>query len=223
MYISEIFESIQGEGKFTGRPTTFIRLFGCNYANKEYSKDRRCHPCKYCDERESFEGKRTKMHLGLIIDKVNALNNKYVCMTGGEPLIQEETMPLVYELLYNDYIVTIETNGSIPIEQCAYKRSYSYCMDIKLSNSRGVLHPDINCYENLGVLKSQDEVKFVISSRSDYEEAKTILNNYPTKAEIIFSPVNGDIVLAKDIGDWLIEEKYPARIGLQLHRLMKIK
>lgn len=157
------------------------------------------------------------------MDKIGALGNKYVCITGGEPLMQEETMPLVYELLYNDYIVTVETNGTIPIEHCEYVRSYSYCMDVKLPSSRTVLAPDLNCYKNLGELKVNDEVKFVISNIHDYEEAKRILKKYKTKASLIFSPVNCDLELAREIMGWLMKDKLKAKLGLQIHKLLEIK
>ena len=218
MYITEIFSSIQGEGKYTGYPTTFVRLFGCNLFEMSPS-----YACKYCDEKHSMTGKRIKMHLGLVMDKIGALENKYVCITGGEPLMQEETMPLVYELLYNDYIVTVETNGTIPIEHCEYARSYSYCMDVKLPSSRTVLAPDLNCYKNLGELKANDEVKFVISNIHDYEEAKRILKKYKTKASLIFSPVNCDLELAREIMGWLMKDKLKAKLGLQIHKLLEIK
>lgn len=213
MYISEIFSSIQGEGKYTGYPTTFIRLHGCNLEK----------PCKYCDTLYAINGKRKKMHLGLIVDAVNRLGNKYVCITGGEPLMQEECMPLVYELLSLYYEVTIETNGSILLEESTYSRSYSYCMDIKLSSSRSPLAKDSNCYRNLSLLKGQDEVKFVITSLADYKEATKILKKYPTKAKVLFYPVNGDIEIGKMISEKLIADKVNARVGIQLQRVFDLK
>jgi 7-carboxy-7-deazaguanine synthase len=103
--LSEVVPSLQGEGKYTGYPTTFVRLYGCNLN------------CAYCDSQYAVKSKKRKnASIETIIKAVADLGNKYVCITGGEPLLQEDVYPLVYELVYNGYIVSIETNGAIEID-----------------------------------------------------------------------------------------------------------
>lgn len=210
--VSEIFSSIQGEGKFTGYSTTFIRLYGCN-----------CR-CLYCDSMYAVTGRRKKF-LGIdkILYIVTKMRNQHICITGGEPLLQaEELYPLIYELVERGYKVGIETNGTIKIDD-DYPRSYFYTMDVKCPSS-GM--EKLNVYENLLELQAQDEVKFVISDLYDYEFAKNVLQKYPTKASIIFSPVFGnDGTNSIDLVTELIAEDKPinARIGLQLHRFLNVK
>lgn len=211
MYLSEIKEGIQGEGKYTGYPTTFIRTHGCN-----------CN-CTYCDTTYSFLNKRKKLNIEGIVKKVQQLKNKYVCITGGEPLLQkEEVMALVYELRHLDYEVSIETNGTIFIEATPYRRTYSYTMDVKCPSSGS---SNLNNYSNLKNLQFNDEVKFVILNKEDYEFAKSIIWKYPTRAKIIFSPCfdkdgnsNGS-----QIAEWLLEDKITdVRLGLQIHKVLNI-
>lgn len=211
MYISEIMEGLQGEGKYTGLPTTFIRTFGCN-----------CN-CSYCDTRYSFQGNRKKMSFDAIISKVQKLKNKYICITGGEPLLQNtEVLMLAMELRGMDYEVSIETNGTIPIEEEPYRRTYSYCMDIKCPSSGESAK---NCYANLLVLQFNDEIKFVIATEEDYLFAKELIIRRATNASFILSPCfnekgesNG-----KQIAEWLLRDKLPrTRLGIQVHKVLGI-
>lgn len=206
--ISEIVSSVQGEGKFTGYPTTFIRLYGCNLN------------CSYCDTKYAVSrGNKKKMGIQTILQSVFKMGNQHICITGGEPLLQESVYALIYELVEKGYEVTIETNGAVPIEETLYTRSYSYCMDIKCPSS-GVSTK--NLYKNLGVLKCNDEVKFVIADEEDYVFAKSVIRKYPTKAKLLFSPMmGGNPDIAKDLAQWLIEDKIlNARYGIQLHKLV---
>lgn len=205
--ICEIFSSLNGEGKYTGHPTTFIRLSGCPFS------------CSYCDTLYAKTiGK--KMSIDKIMTEVNKLGNKYVCITGGEPLAQNDTMSLVYELLSFSYIVSIETSGLIEIEEDGYARTFNYTMDIKCPSS-GV--SDNNVYTNLSRLKSYDEVKFVIADSQDLEFAKTTLKKHPTKAQVIYSPVNNNLDVAKMITESLINKDIQGKLGLQLHKILDIK
>lgn len=205
--ISEIVSSIQGEGKFTGYPTTFVRLFGCNLK------------CNYCDSMYANDGKRKRMSVKTVLEYIFKMGNQHVCITGGEPLLQESIYCLIYDLVDRGINVTIETNGAVELEEYLFKRSFSYCMDIKTPSS-GMSNKNI--YDNLGRLLANDEVKFVIKDINDYLFAKDILRKYSTKASIIFSPcfING-VSNAKDIADWLVEDKIAnTRLGVQLHRLV---
>ena len=211
LVLSECFSSLSGEGKYTGYPTTFVRLYGCNLH------------CKFCDTEYAWKkGKRRNISLENLMSMVTQMGNKYVCITGGEPLKQQDTMPFVYELCYNNYIVNIETNGSIPIEKDHYARSFSYCMDIKCPSSGMALK---NCYDNLENLSSRDEVKFVIADYNDYLFAKGVLKQYYTLAPIIFSPCfdKEGKSNAEELTEWMIADKINARLGIQMHRILGIK
>ena len=145
-------------------------------------------------------------------------------ITGGEPLIQQDVYPVIYELLSEGYKVSIETNGCVPIEPCNYKRSYKYVMDVKCPSS-GVHHK--NVLENLSHLQPHDEVKFVIADEKDYKYAKRILRSYPTSAKILFSPMftdDGKPVIGQQLVDWLIKDKfYYARVQIQMHKCLEVK
>lgn len=208
MLVSEIFTSLQGEAKHTGNVTTFIRLKGCPFH------------CAFCDERKSkTDGE--EMDIEDIMMAVHRKKNKYVCITGGEPLVQyNELMPLIYELNQFGYIVTIETSGLLPLPIDNYKRSHSFTMDIKCPCS-GM--QDNNCFENMARLHLQDEVKFVIRNKADIDFAKSVLSKYPTKASIIYSPMDNDMEASKLIQRALIKKEIKGRIGLQLHKILHIK
>lgn len=208
MLISEIFTSLQGEAKHTGRVTTFVRLGGCPFK------------CVYCDQKESRRG-GTQMDIDEVMMEVHRRKNKYVCITGGEPLMQyDDVLPLIYELNQFGYIVTIETSGLIPIPIDNYRRSHSFVMDVKCPCS-GMEHK--NFYENLSRLHAQDEVKFVIRNRADIDFAIETLKKYPTKASIIYSPVDNDVEASKLIQRALIKKEIKGRIGLQIHKILRIK
>jgi 7-carboxy-7-deazaguanine synthase len=207
--VSEIVSSLQGEGKYTGYPTTFVRLFGCNLK------------CGFCDAQYASNGRRKRMSIDTILNYIFKMANNHVCITGGEPLLQENVYCLVYELVDKGIKVSIETNGAVKIDETPV-RSYNYCMDIKCPSSK---MEKKNIYSNLVNLMSNDEVKFVISDIEDYEFAKAVLRKYDTQAKIIFSPCfdkdgkhNG-----RELSQWLLEDKLPnARLGMQTHKLLGI-
>lgn len=206
--ISELVSSIQGEGKFTGYPTTFVRLHGCNLN------------CGYCDTKYAMKkDSKKKMGIQSITQSIFRMGNPHICITGGEPLLQESIYVLIYELVDKGYEVTIETNGAVEIPETLYSRSFSYCMDIKCPSSGC---SSKNKYGNLDKLKSNDEVKFVIADEEDYVFAKSVIRQYPTKAHFLFSPMMGeDEDIAKNLAQWVMEDKIPnARFGIQLHKLV---
>lgn len=212
MYYDEVFASIQGESSDTGLPCIFIRFFGCPVG------------CSFCDQPQTPDQKK-RASIETIINKVTKFKGiKYVCITGGEPLIYEEVIPLTWELMSMGYRVSIETSGCVPLPECGYRRSYKYVMDIKCPSS-GVSQKNI--FENLIKLQSNDEVKFVVANREDYEYMKKVLKKYPTPASILVSPMfdkNNKAVIGSDLVNWLIEDKLSnVRVQIQIHKIMEVK
>lgn len=215
IYYQEVFRTIQGEGYDSGEPVTFIRLFGCNLK------------CVYCDQPQAKED-RKKTSVTKLVDKVRKFSlTGNVCITGGEPLLQEEVYPLIYELVNLGYKVSIETNGAILLPNYEEKnRSYKYIMDVKCPSS-GASH--YNKFENLEILQAKDEVKFVIGDRNDYEYAKKVLKKYPTKAKLLFSPMfdeNNKTHIGQDLCNWLIEDNFNYgnfKVQIQIHKIIGVK
>ena len=211
LYYDEIFASIQGESSDTGLPCIFIRLYGCPVG------------CSYCDQPQTPKQKK-RISVENIINKVLKFRGiKYVCITGGEPLIYKEAIPIAWELLHMGYKVSIETSGCVPLDELDYKRSFKYVMDIKCPSS-GVAHKNI--FDNLLKLQGHDEVKFVIGDRNDYDYMKKVLNKYPTSASILVSPMfdkNQKAVIGEELIDWILEDKLNVRVQLQIHKLLNCK
>ena len=210
--VDEIFTSIQGESTDSGLPCIFIRLYGCPVG------------CVYCDQKQNMENMK-RMSLREITTAVSKIRGiKYVCITGGEPMMQFETMSLIFELQQKGYRVSIETSGCIPLEKLPYHRSFKYVMDIKCPSS-GV--SEKNVYENLIKLQFEDEVKFVIKDREDYNFMKKVLRKYPTQAKILVSPMfdeNNEPLIGKELVEWLIEDKLSdIRVSLQIHKFLSVK
>ena len=149
--ITEIFYSLQGEAKEVGIPTVFIRLTGCPLR------------CNYCDTAYAFKG-NNPLSIQHILDEVAQYNTQYVCVTGGEPMAQSNCLKLLDSLIFSGYNVSMETSGSIDITPVNSK--VSIVMDIKTPSST---EEHQNRYENLPILKSKDQLKFVIASRSDFD------------------------------------------------------
>lgn len=209
LYIHEIFRSIQGEGYDTGIPCTFVRLFGCNLQ------------CVYCDQpQDKLDRKRISVEN--VIDAVRKLRCRNVCITGGEPLMQEEVIPLIYELSILGYNVSVETNGAVAIDEDNHSRKFKYVMDVKCPSSN-MDHKNI--YSNLKNLHGIDEVKFVIADRVDYDFAKDILKKYPTKAKVLFSPMfdyNKQQTIGGQLVEWILADNLDVKIQIQLHKILSV-
>lgn len=210
MYLDEVFLSIQGESTDTGLPCIFIRLYGCPIG------------CVYCDQPQTLANKH-KASIETIMNRVKKYRGvKRVCITGGEPLIyKNDLMPLVWELQYEGYKVSIETSGCLPIEDFL-RRDWKYIMDVKCPSS-GVVEKNI--YENLLKLHSKDEVVFVIADKKDYEFMKSVLQKYPTQANILLSPMfnkEGKNVIGKELVGWLLYDRLDYRIQIQLHKILGV-
>lgn len=211
LYIEDIFTSIQGEGYDSGKLTTFVRFYGCNLR------------CKYCDQVQDNKPKK-RISVEKIIVEIFKRGVRNICITGGEPLLQKEVYSLIYELVHNDYNVSVETNGAIPIEFDSYDRSFKYVMDVKSPSSLMMSH---NRLDNLANLQSKDEVKFVIADEVDYEYMREVLRKYPTKAKILVSPVfdkYDNPSLGKELVDLMIRDRLQdVKVQIQIHKVLDVK
>jgi 7-carboxy-7-deazaguanine synthase len=200
----EIFNSVQGETSFTGLPTTFVRLAACNLR------------CSWCDTTYSF-GRGIKHSLEEIVARVNGYGHSHVCITGGEPLLQKNVYRLMAELCDRGYVLSLETGGSLPIEEVDPR--VHMILDVKCPGSGMEAH---NLFSNLPLLKQKDEVKFVIKDRADYDYAKGICAEYllfVNKISVLFSPVFGEMDSQILVG-WILEDKLPVRLNLQIHKFI---
>lgn len=200
--VTEIFASLQGETSTTGIPTTFIRLTGCPL---------RCH---YCDTSYAFHGGK-RQSLESIITAVDELGCDYVTVTGGEPLAQPTCLQLLDALIENDYQVSLETSGALPIKDV--NASVRVILDLKTPSS-GECHR--NLWENLPYLKKhKDEIKFVIGTQGDYDWAKEMIEQHQLlrRADILFSPEHPTLK-AQTLADWIVEDRLPVRFQIQLHK-----
>ena len=199
--ITEIFYSLQGEAKEVGIPTVFVRLTGCPLR------------CNYCDTAYAFKG-NNPLSIQHILDEVAQYSAQYVCVTGGEPMAQSNCLKLLDSLIDSGYNVSMETSGSIDITPVNSK--VSIVMDIKTPSST---EEHQNRYENLPILKSKDQLKFVIASRSDFDWCNEILDNHEVESEILFSPVY-ESLKPVELAEWILEKKLNVRLQVQLHKLL---
>lgn len=201
MKINEIFYSIQGESTFAGLPCVFVRLTGCNLR------------CSYCDTKYAYaEGEEKSINE--IINIVNSYNCNLVEITGGEPLLQSETIELTNRLVENQKAVLVETNGSLDIS--ALKEPVVRIVDIKCPGSTE--HQKM-FWDNLKNLRPDDNVKFVLTDRYDFDWAVKTVKKFELveKANVLFSPVFG-IVKPEMLSDWILETSLPIRMQLQIHK-----
>ena len=199
--INEIFYSLQGEAREVGLPTVFVRLTGCPLR------------CTYCDTEYAFKG-NNMLSIDEILAEVKQYNTRYVCVTGGEPLAQIDCHVLLDALIKDDYQVSLETSGSIDIG--AVNSGVSIVMDVKTPSSNESKH---NKYDNIAKLESKDQLKFVIGSKADFDWSVDIINQYPTEAGVLFSPVF-DTVTPTQLADWILSKQLNVRMQVQMHKLL---
>ncbi|OIP62123.1 MAG: 7-carboxy-7-deazaguanine synthase [Ignavibacteria bacterium CG2_30_36_16] len=201
--VNEIYFSIQGESSKAGLPCVFVRLTYCNLR------------CSYCDtEYAFFEGKY--LSIEEIVSEVKKYNCQLVEITGGEPLVQNESLLLMKSLADDGFEVMIETGGSLPIKEIDPR--VMIIMDLKCPSS-GMLKK--NLYENIDCLKPTDEVKFVLGSKEDYDWAKQTIGNYrlTEKTAVLFSVVFGKLEPVKVV-NWILEDNLSVRFQLQMHKFI---
>ena len=201
--IHEIFYSIQGETSRSGLPTTFVRLTGCPMR------------CGYCDTANAFNG-GSNMSLDEILDKVASLGAHYITVTGGEPLAQKACWPLLTALCDVGYSVSLETGGAIDTSQVDSR--VSVILDIKTPGSGELKNMRM---DNIKYLKAQDEVKFVLCDRADYDWAKNLLaeHNLNKTCSVLFSPVYNQLN-PTELAEWILQDKLPVRMQVQLHKIL---
>lgn len=219
MYITEIFKSIQGEGTRVGLPCIFVRLTGCNLR------------CTWCDTAYAFGGGQ-KVSVDEVMERVESLSRRangnagvsLIELTGGEPLLQEEVYPLAERLLAAGYTIMIETSGERFIGRLP--KQVIKIVDVKCPDSG---EPDTFDPRNLDELSANDEVKFVIASRRDYEFAREFTREHRLAErvhEVLFSPVHDDPngkwrgLAPRELVEWMLEDGLHVRLGLQLHKIV---
>ncbi len=203
IHLSEIFHSIQGESTWVGFPCIFIRLSGCNLR------------CSYCDTKYAYENEY-ELTINEIIQKISKYQSTdLVEITGGEPLLQKNVYPLFYKLISKNYIILLETNGSIPLQKVPER--IIKILDIKTPSS---MMSDKMKWENLQYLNEKDEIKFVISDKNDFNWAmEKIRKNSLAKRNILFSPVFKKLK-PKVLSRWILSSGLSIRLNLQLHKII---
>lgn len=201
--IYEIFHSLQGESSRIGLPTVFVRLTGCPMR------------CGYCDTDYAFSG-GSNMTLGQIMEKVASYGARYVTVTGGEPLAQKKCLDLLTMLCDAGYEVSLETGGAI--ETSGVDPRVAIILDVKTPGSGEM---ENNRWDNLQRLKPEDEVKFVLCDRADYDWAKQVLaeSGIANQCSVLFSPVYNQ-VNPTDLAEWILQDKLPVRMQVQLHKIL---
>jgi 7-carboxy-7-deazaguanine synthase len=202
--INEIYLSVQGESTWVGLPCVFVRLTGCDSR------------CSYCDTEYAFyEGARKSLHE--VFAEVQAFECPLIEITGGEPLLQKNVLPLMTALCNEDRTVLIETSGAHDISRIDPR--VHRIMDLKTPSSGELAR---NLYSNIAFLNQRDEVKFVIGSRGDYEWSREQIERHELAERVkavLLSPVFGRIE-PRQIVEWMLEDRLPARFQLQIHKFI---
>ncbi|HEX4387740.1 MAG TPA: 7-carboxy-7-deazaguanine synthase QueE [Steroidobacteraceae bacterium] len=201
--ITEIFHSLQGEADTVGVPTVFVRLTGCPLR------------CQYCDTAYAFHGGEW-WEEEAIIARVREFGTHYVCVTGGEPLAQKGCTALLLALCDAGFRVSLETSGAMAL--AAVDRRVIKVVDVKTPGSGEERR---NRYEELAQLAPEDQVKFVICDRRDYEWSRARLGELqiPSGCTVLFSPSHEQLA-ARDLADWILADRLPVRFQIQLHKYL---
>ncbi len=203
LLVNEIFHSIQGESTRVGLPTVFVRLTGCPL---------RCH---WCDSEYAFSGGHS-LTVEEVVTQVRRFNCPVVCVTGGEPLAQKDSLALLTALCDVGLDVSLETSGAMDVS--AVDERVSKIMDLKAPGSG---EEAANRWDNLRFLTPRDEIKCVLASPEDYDWAKKMLveQNLTSLCTVLFSPVaDSESMLPRDLAEWILRDGLPVRFQLQLHK-----
>jgi 7-carboxy-7-deazaguanine synthase len=201
--ITEIFFSLQGEAHTVGFPTVFVRLTGCPLR------------CRFCDTAYAFHGGEW-MTLDGVLGSVAEFTPRYVCVTGGEPLAQKNCLPLLGALCDANYSVSLETSGAMPI--AGVDPRVIRVVDVKTPGSG---EEPRNRYQDLTLLRPEEQIKFVICDRADYEWSREKLAalQLATRCQVLFSP-SAEQLAARQLADWILADRLPVRFQLQLHKVL---
>lgn len=206
LLLDELYYTIQGECRFQGYPTVFVRTSHCSLR------------CTYCDSKHTFTG-GTSRSLDEIEREVAKFPSKHVCLTGGEPLNQPESITLARRLAQKGYTIEVETSGSEDIGPFntfppELRKKIVVNLDIKCPGSAMT---NFNRFDNLAKLRPHDQLKFILLDEADYDYAKKILRDYPVPCEVFLHPVWGKLEPAA-IAEWVKTDGLPVRVGVQLHK-----
>jgi 7-carboxy-7-deazaguanine synthase len=201
--ITEIYASVQGESTHVGKPCVFVRTTGCNLR------------CTWCDSTFTFTGGEWRT-LDEVVAEAHGYGIHTVEVTGGEPLLQKQVVPLMQRLLDLGHEVLLETSGSLSIEDVP--AGVHVILDLKPPGSGEAAK---NRWENVPLLRPHHEVKFVIASREDYEWSKEAVaaHGLASRCAVLFSPVWGAVAPA-DLANWIVADRLPVRFQLQLHKVL---
>ena len=201
--ITEIFASVQGESSRVGLPTVFVRLTGCPLR------------CTWCDTAYAFTGGSSRA-LDDILAEVARHGLRHVCVTGGEPLAQKGCLALLSALCDAGHDVSLETSGALDISEVDAR--VSRIVDLKAPGSGEV---DKNRYENIALLRANDEVKIVLADAADYDWARAQIATHALdqRCSVLLSPVAGELDPA-ELAEWVVRDRLPVRFQLQLHKIL---
>jgi len=199
--VTEIFHSIQGESSHAGTPCVFVRLTGCSLR------------CGYCDTKYAYQGGET-MSLEDVVTAVSGYGTSLVEITGGEPLEQRAAVPLMRSLIGRGFAVMLETSGHVSLQDVP--KEVVKIVDVKCPDS-GEVGTFLD--DNLKKVTSQDEFKFVISSREDYEWARDFVEHHLRELPntVLFSPAH-ETLPSRDLSEWILTDRLPVRLQLQIHK-----
>jgi 7-carboxy-7-deazaguanine synthase len=201
--LTEIFLSIQGEADSVGWPTVFVRLTGCPLR------------CQYCDTAYAFQGGEW-FSIDDVLAQVAAHQTRRVCVTGGEPLAQKNCLELLARLSDAGHKVSLETSGAIDIG--GVDPRVVRVVDVKTPGSGESAR---NRYENLDLLRADEQIKFVICSRADFDWSRDLTHarGLHERCTVLFSP-SYEQVEARDLAQWILDERVPVRLQIQLHKVL---
>ena len=202
MKINEIFYSLQGEGATSGLPTVFIRTTGCNLR------------CSYCDTTYAYDNGEP-MSVDTIMRVLQSYHCSSVCITGGEPLKQKDFDSLLAALIRKQYQICVETNGSRSIKKLTGKKSVMISLDIKCPSSKMSEQMD---FSNITLLSKNDQLKFIIKTKQDYEYAKKMITTYNPRCMVFLQPVWGTD--PRRLAAWILHDRLPVRFGIQLQKVL---
>ena len=201
--ITEIFYSLQGEADTVGFPTVFVRLTGCPLR------------CQFCDTAYAFHGGEWRS-LDEVLSRVGEYSPRYVCVTGGEPLAQKNCLPLLTSLCDANYRVSLETSGAMPLADVDPRAVR--VVDVKTPGSGEERR---NRYDDLALLRPEEQIKFVICDRADYEWSRSQIESrrLTARCQVLFSP-SAEQLPARQLADWILADRLPVRFQLQLHKVL---